>query len=200
MASIIQVKGRWRAQVRRAGYKTATKTFDTKRDAEAWARRIETALDQQKPALLAESMMVSTMVQEYRRMRADLGRPIAPESNTHYMLQHLVEDLGDDRINDLTPKRLATWARVRSEQGAGGYTINMELSALGTAIRHTASFMGLQLPDVVGAARPLLHYGQLGGSMPHRIASRSPCARASTSIACRSSGVSRYTSRHRVCP
>ena len=161
MASIIQVKGRWRAQVRRAGHKTATKTFDSKREAEAWARRIETALDQQKPALLAESMTVATMVQEYRRMRADLGRPIAPESNTHYMLQHLAEDLGDDRIIDLTPKRLATWAKVRSEQGAGGYTINMELSALGTAIRHTASFMGLQLPDVVGAARPLLHYGQL---------------------------------------
>lgn len=166
MASIIQVGDKWRAQVRRKGHPTATKTFQTKREAEAWARRIEAAIEQQRPALLAESMTVATLLEQYRRMREDLGRPVDPISNTHYMLQHLTEDLGAVRVADLTPQKLASWAKARHEQGAGGYTVNMELSALGTAIRHTSSFLNIHLPDVVGQSRPLLHYGQLigGGS------------------------------------
>ena len=163
MASIIPINGRWRAQVRRRGHKSIAKTFDSRREAEAWGRKMETAYDEQRPALLAETMTVKTLVHEYRRMRAELGRPIAPESNTHYMLQHLDEDLGAEQFIGLTPKKLAAWALMRSKQGAGGYTVNMELSALGTAIRHTGSFMSLALPDVVGMARPLLHYGQLIG-------------------------------------
>ena len=46
MASIFkQVTGTWRAQVRRAGYKTTSKTFPTKAEAENWIRRIETKQD-----------------------------------------------------------------------------------------------------------------------------------------------------------
>lgn len=158
MASILQVGSRWRAQIRKPGQKSTSRTFDTEAEARAWAKRMSsTDPDGAKDMLLAE------LLDEYRRMRASLGRPVLPETNTHYMLNHLAEDLGGDRVADLTPKRLAAWALARSKEGAGGYTVNMELSALGTALRHTASFLGLQLPDVVGAARPLLHYGQLIG-------------------------------------
>jgi len=158
VASILRIGSRWRAQIRTAGAKSISRTFDTEAEARAWAARMSGAQpDAGKEILLAE------LLDEYRRMRASLGRPVLPETNTHYMLNHLAEDLGAERVVDLTPKRLAAWALARSKEGAGGYTVNMELSALGTALRHTASFLGLQLPDVVGAARPLLHYGQLIG-------------------------------------
>lgn len=164
MASIIQIGNRWRAQVRRRGKKSIARTFDTRREAEQWAARVEASMDGVAPA--PEILTVSALMQAYRKAREDLGRPIAPESNTHYMLLHLEEDLGPELLEDLTPQRMVKWARARSEEGAGGYTVNMELSALGTAIRHTSSFIGVALPDVVGMARPLLHYGQLisGGS------------------------------------
>lgn len=161
MSSIIQVGDKWRAQVRRKGYKPQTKTFPLKKDAEAWARKIETGIDQSAPESKGDEFTVADMLTAYRTMRLELGRPIPPTTNTHYMLQHLEEDLGPVLIRELTPQRLARWAKERREQGAGGYTVNMELSALGTAIRHTASFLNTQMPDVVGAARPLLHYGQL---------------------------------------
>jgi integrase len=161
VASILQVNGKWRAQVRKAGQKSIAKSFATKKEAEAWARRVETGLDEQRPILIAEDMTVEQLIKQYRRVRADLGRPIDATTNTHYMLEHLVEDLGTERVQDLKPARLASWAKARHKEGAGGYTVNMELSALGTAIRHTASFMQITLPDVVGTARPLLHYGQL---------------------------------------
>jgi integrase len=135
-------------------------TFDTQREAQAWARRTEAELDAQKGPL-RDDMTLGDLLEEYRRVREELGRPVSPTSNTHYMLNHLEEDLGDDKVRDLTPKRLVEWARARQNDGAGGYTINMELSQLGTVLRHCGSFMQLQLPDVVGQARPLLNYAQL---------------------------------------
>ncbi len=161
MASIIQVGGKWRAQVRRKGHKAMTRTFATRKEADVWARRIEAGIDEGKQALVADDLTVQQLLQQYRQMRAELGRPVQPVSNTHYMLQHLEEDLGGRLVRDLSPQCLGAWAKARAQQGAGGYTINMELSALGTAIRHTGAYLRLTLPDVVGLARPLLHYGQL---------------------------------------
>lgn len=161
MASITQVGKRWRAQVRKAGCKSIARTFDTKREAEAWGRKVEAGIDEQRPALLGEDMTVSLLIEHYQRLRTELGRPVDPASNSAYMLAHLDEDLGPLRVRELTPQRLAAWAKERHQQGAGGYTVNMELSQLGTAIRHTSSFLQVTLPDVVGQARPLLHYGQL---------------------------------------
>jgi integrase len=159
--SVLQIGRRWRAQVRHPGRKSISKTFDTKRDALEWGRRIVAGLDQQAADLDTADITVMELIEEFRRARLDIGRPVSESSNTHYMLAHLVEDLGPERLRDLTPKRLAAWAAERAKQGAGGYTVNMELSQLGTVIRHTASFLNANLPDVVRQARPLLAYGQL---------------------------------------
>lgn len=165
MASITQVGNRWRAQVRRVGHKSIARTFDTRREAEAWSRRIEAGIDDARTSrpTAGEEMLLADVIAEYRRMRLELGRPIDQTTNTHYMLDHLAEDLGAERVRDLVPARLVRWANMRKEQGAGPYTVNMELSCLGTTLRHTASFLNVPMPDVVGAARPLLHYGQLIG-------------------------------------
>ncbi|WP_244112029.1 hypothetical protein [Burkholderia diffusa] len=45
MASIWKRGHYWRAAVRRQGYPEQTRTFDTKGDAEAWARRLESEMD-----------------------------------------------------------------------------------------------------------------------------------------------------------
>lgn len=167
MASITKIGERWRAQVRRRGHPSKARTFDSRKEAETWARRVEAGIDAAAP-VAADDLTVKELVQEYRRTRLEIGRPVAPETNTHYMLTHLSEDLGAETVRGLTPQKLVKWARTRHEQGAGGYTVNMELSALGTAIRHTASFLNIALPDVVGAARPLLHYAQLIGGGARR--------------------------------
>ena len=44
MASVLQIGDRWRAQIRRPGSKSIWKTFDTKKEAEQWARRIAAML------------------------------------------------------------------------------------------------------------------------------------------------------------
>jgi len=45
VASINRRGNYWRAFVRRKGYPLASSTFDTKAEAESWARRIESEMD-----------------------------------------------------------------------------------------------------------------------------------------------------------
>lgn len=45
MASITKHGKYWRAQVRRCGYPTQFRTFDTKALAEAWARQLESEMN-----------------------------------------------------------------------------------------------------------------------------------------------------------
>ena len=111
----------------------------------------------------AALLKVGDLIREYRTIREEGGRPIDPMTNTSYMLAHLEDDLGHERVTELTPARLVQWASKRKAEGAGPYTVNMELSCMGTTLRHAASFMNLQLPDVTGQARPLLLHLQLIG-------------------------------------
>ncbi len=168
MASVIQVGDRWRAQVRRRNHKPQTRTFRSKREAVEWARAVEAAMDAGSAPKTSAAVRLGHLIREYRRLRAEGGREIDPTTNTWYMLQHLEDDLGVERVVDLTPDRLVRWANMRQEQGAGPYTVNMELSCLGTTLRHAASFLGLQLPDVAGQARPLLLHLQLIGGGARR--------------------------------
>lgn len=163
MASVIKVGEKWRAQVRRRNHKPQTKTFRTKREADEWARSLETRIDAGAEPKSAALVKVGELIADYRKLREEGGRPIDPATNSHYMLVHLVDDLGHEAVTALTPARLVQWASNRKAEGAGVYTVNMELSALGTVLRHAASFKSLQLPDVTGQARPLLLHLQLIG-------------------------------------
>lgn len=163
MASVIQIGEKWRAQVRRRNHSPQTKTFRTKREAVEWARAIEARIDAGAEPKAAALVKVGELIREYRRLRDEGGREIDPCTNAAYMLRHLEDDLGHESVTALTPARLVQWASARKAEGAGPYTVNMELSALGTTMRHAASFLNLQLPDVTGQARPLLLHMQLIG-------------------------------------
>ncbi len=169
MASIIEVGGKWRAQVRRKNHSPQTRTFRTKREAAEWARQVESRIDTGAEPKAVALVKVGELIREYRKLREDGGRAVDPASNSSYMLQHLDDDLGHESVTALTPARLVQWATMRKGQGAGPYTVNMELSALGTVLRHAASFLNLQgLPDVTGQARPLLLHLQLIGAGARR--------------------------------
>ena len=163
MASVIQVGDKWRAQVRRKDHKAETKTFRTKNEAVKWARGVEAGIDAGAGPKLSASTRLAHLIAEYLKIRAEGGREVDPATNTSYMLKHLEDDLGHERVCDLTPERMVKWAKMRKDQGAGAYTCNMELSCLGTTLRHAGSFLGVQVPDVAGLARPLLMHMQLIG-------------------------------------
>jgi integrase len=160
MASISFVEGAWRALIRRKGHKPISKRFPTKGKAEAWARGIESKIDAgEAPRVAASDVTIAQLVEKYRELRATV-RPILDTSTEHYTLKQLKTNLGTLRAAALSVEDLLGWARARRDEGAGPYTVNCDLSKLGTVLRYA----GDGLPDVIGAARPkLAHLGLIGG-------------------------------------
>lgn len=163
MASLLKIGSRWRAQVRRRGHKSISKTFATKAAAARWVLEMEGGGDH-------TNLKVAELIQCYREARAESGRPIGKQTNEHYILLHLEDGLGHYPALELDTPKLLRWAQNRKREGtgrkrtgSGPVALNMELSKLGTVLKHTASLKDLRLPDVVGQARPTLqHYGLIG--------------------------------------
>lgn len=162
MGSIISRDGRWRAQVRRRGYRPQCKTFATKQAAERWVREVETGIDAGTADTLGE-LTIGQVLDAYRKMR-DKARPVADTTNEHYMLKGLNRGLGSLVLSRVTPDDIVGYATRRRDDGAGPYTINMDISKLGTALRYGCAALRVSPPDIVGAARPLLsHLRLIGG-------------------------------------
>lgn len=166
MASIIQHRGKWRAQVRRKGFPVYTKTWDTKAQAERWARQVEADIERglrpSATAVAGGSYTVAAMIEDYRRLR-EASRPVRDTSTEHYNLVRLAGYLGDLDASRLRPEDLVGYAQRRADEGAGPYTVNTEISKLGTVMRMVASLKHMTLPDVVQQARPLLNHLKLIG-------------------------------------
>ncbi|ACD15568.1 site-specific integrase [Paraburkholderia phytofirmans] len=157
MASILPVGSRWRAQVRKRGQSIA-KTFRTKGAAQAWAREKEVEIEKGIHAVELATVTVGTLIRKYREARAESGRPVKPKSNEDYILQRLQDEFESDFAAQLTTQRIVQFAQKRRKSGAGGFTIDMDISKLGTVMRHTGSLLDLALPDATGIARPTLHH------------------------------------------
>jgi integrase len=168
MASIVKTtEGTFRAFVRRTGSRSLSKTFKTKTEAERWARQTEAAIESGAVVKSATGATVGDAITAYIKLRDSGQRPINPQSNEVYMLRWLERDLGDEVIAGIKPQRLATYCQRRGKSGAGGYTIGMEISKLGTVLKYSALALGETFPDLVGQARPLLtHLGLIGPGTP----------------------------------
>lgn len=168
MAKPVKIGDRWRVQIRKRG-SSYCKTFSTKAQAERWARDMQHELENNaapKPHLVTgKRFTVSQMISEYRRMR-EKARPISDDSTEHYTLKKLDAVLGHCDAEKLTPDDLVGYCETRkdSERSVGPYTLNMDISKLGTVMRYTSAFLRIDLPDVVAKARPLLsHLKLIGG-------------------------------------
>lgn len=163
MGSITKRGDTYRVQIRRKGYAAECRTFPTKAQAQAWMRQREADMDRGVAVAQGDGVTVGALIDAYTRMR-DQARPISDASNEHYQLRTLKRLLGHMMPTRMTPDDLVSFATARRDEGAGPYTINMDVSKLGTVLRYGASYMRVSLPDVVGSARPLLkHLRLIGG-------------------------------------
>jgi integrase len=149
--------------IRKKGIKPICRTFKTREAADKFKLRAEAAIDAGIPVRASKGPTIGHAISAYRDLRESGSRPISPKSNETYMLAHLDRDLGDVDVSALTPQRLAQYAKRRQQDGAGKYTVNMEVSKLGTVLKYAAISLNQQWGDPVGAARPLLdHLGLIG--------------------------------------
>ncbi len=109
MATFYRRGNKWRAQVRRKGYKTLTTTHATKADAQRWAARIEGGVVNQELAGL--NMTVSDMVDRYMD---ELEEHKPPGRSKRASLEMIRRYLGDRRSASLNAETLVNFARDRA--------------------------------------------------------------------------------------
>jgi len=170
VASVIQVGEKWRALVRRKGFKTQCKTFAKKAQADAWAAQVEADMyaGVHNPGVLQTRYTVKQLCAIYLEMRAQSGRPVSSQSNEHYLIRRLDTELGHYLALALSPDILVGYCRSRVDDGVSPATINTEISKLSTVLRYAGAAKNLVMPDVVKAARPLLQHLKLVGTAPAR--------------------------------
>lgn len=163
MASIIQVGRKWRAQVRRRGHPTQTRTFSTKALAERWARQVESDIERGefKDARDLKKTTINDLIKRYRvEQTKDIGR-----SKAHCLLQ-IERRIGDTRLSDLSVDLLINYARNR---GAGPVTWGMEFAYLGKILRVAKVVWGYPIQgELTNEARTALDMLGLSGRSKER--------------------------------
>lgn len=162
--------GSWLCRVRLTGHPEVSRTFPTEGAARRFGRDTERELRQGRtPEGVVRGTTVSGAIDAFRRLRSDGGRDVDPRANEEFMLRHLeAHGLGQTVVKALSTARLVSWARSRAEEGAGPYTVGMEISKLATVLRYASAYLHEPWGDPVAAARPALSYAGLIGPGRHR--------------------------------
>ncbi|WP_207000037.1 tyrosine-type recombinase/integrase [Trinickia mobilis] len=130
MAYISQRGAYWRAEVRRRGYKPVYRSFDTKQQAQQWARRVESEMDSGAYVDRTEAER-TTLRQALERYR----REIVPEKRHPYQENRRIQRWIDNDLSHRTLANLrgADFAKYRDERRAAGRaenTIRLELQVV----------------------------------------------------------------------
>jgi len=129
--------GRYTAQVN-AGGKRRSKTFTTKTEAKRWARQFEVAIDEGKrpsaPATFA------ALAEEYLGAMIETA---SPSRSKLAAIRIISEHIGRMQVSDLDVAAYRDLAKQRRNAGAGPATILMDLSYVGTILRHGGALAGV---------------------------------------------------------
>jgi integrase len=155
MASIIQVGGKWRAQVRRKGFPPRTQTFGTKILAEKWARQVEQEIDAGRAGQLApRHVTVGALIEKYEK---EVGAVKPFGRNKENTLKLIKAELGKVPVQDLTAERIVKY--ITEERAVKGVTAAIDLTYLKGVLKVARSLWKVGVvPGVVEDAREILKY------------------------------------------
>jgi integrase len=142
----------WQAIVRKKGYPSQTKTFRTKRDAEAWARTIESEMDRGvwRDRSRAEATSVADLLDRY-------AREILPEKKSRQGPSSVIRiltasELGKLSLAALSPEKLALYRDKRTKsiskktgRTLTSQTVRHEIALLSRVITHAIKEWGIPL-------------------------------------------------------
>lgn len=146
MASIFETRpGYYTAQVNTGG-KRKSKSFTTKAAAKRWARQFETALDEGKRP--ERDATFAQLAEEYL---SHLTETKMPSRSKMAAIRIVCEHIGRMRVDDLDVAAFRDFARQRRNGGAGPATILMDVSYIGTILRHGGALAGVDTSRAVTA-------------------------------------------------
>jgi len=148
MASIRNRNGKWQARITRKGEQPVAKTFQSKQDAERWARQIETDIDKGSYTnrVLADRSLFKDIIERYiqevtlktRSMREDTFRLKA-------LARHPIATL---KMTALTPIKVAEYRDERLRIVSTG-TVIRELSYFSSIINHARREWGINISNPI---------------------------------------------------
>ena len=130
MAYIKERGAFWRAEVRRKGYKPAYRTFDTQKQAQQWARRVESEMDSGLyiDRTEAERTSLREALERYKREIVPTKRH--PYQENRRIDRWLQNDLCYRTLANLKGADFATYRDKRREAGRAENTIRLELQLI----------------------------------------------------------------------
>jgi len=132
MASIHKRNGKFQAQVRRSGIQSITKTFQTKSDAQAWARQIEASLD--RGDLDQVKIRQYTLGDLIQRYAAEITPRKKQAPQEKYRLRWLLDhSIAKVRLDKFGPQHISLYrderlAKIRVKCSDGSQAVRHDLT------------------------------------------------------------------------
>lgn len=145
MATIRKLRGRWQAQVRRRGMKPRCKSFDSKLEAEKWARDLEAQVDRFGAApdtRILESTTLSELLERYKTEVSPTKRGSVQEIQRIDVLKR--HDIAYRTMIGLSPQDISSFRDERLKTVAPSTTVR-ELAILSHVIEVAIRDWGLPL-------------------------------------------------------
>lgn len=145
MATIRKLRGRWQAQVRRRGMKPRCKSFDTKLEAEKWARDLEAQVDRFGAApdtKILESTTLGQLLERYQREVSPFKRGSVQEIQRIDVLRR--HDLAYRTMIGLSQQDITSFRDERLQAVAPSTTVR-ELAILSHVLEVAIRDWGLPL-------------------------------------------------------
>jgi len=152
MASFRQRGGKWQARVLRNGYPDQTKTFETKADAEKWARALESEIDKGQFVNVNEAQRTN-LGDVIARYLAEVTPTMKGATEDTIRLKAMMrKPIARWSMANLSAARIAAYRDERLKEVSGG-TVIRELAYLSAIINHARREWGINVPNPVQMVR-----------------------------------------------
>lgn len=138
----------WRARVRRQGQAPLTKTFETKKDAEDWAREVERKLKRGEIDDLDPSTQRTTVSDALDDYETEILPTLAREGKgSTAVLGRIRDEFGPLFVSALRAPAINEWVKSLSkEEKLSAQTVIHHLNTFSGLIRHAQQALGVHMP------------------------------------------------------
>jgi integrase len=148
MATFRNRHGKWQARVQRKGQQPVSKSFQSKEDAQRWARQVEAEIDKgiYTNIALAERTLFQDVIERYVREVALKTRSMKEDTyRLRALARHSIAKLP---MTGLTPIKVAEYRDQRLQKVSNGAVIR-ELSYFSSIINHARREWGITIVNPV---------------------------------------------------
>ena len=134
-----------RAKVRKLGHRTISKTFNNKRDAEAWARGVEADMD--RGAFISSTTAQRTTVRAaLERYQKEVFPRLAQSGQCEVSrARRLTAALGELSLTALEPSHVAAYRDHQLQAGSAPQSVKHDIGLLGRVLKHCVIDWGIPL-------------------------------------------------------